>query len=177
MKLDKLQFGMPLIALCYVGAILLWEHFNGGIQSHHFLARKDMPAVSNVWGLVVMPLVAWFCAKALQRRFGRTYPDGQVPQAFLRKTGWLFFASALYGAAIVIAFLSGYDEVSGILFPALFIIGLFLPLYHAEYYLGFVVALCPAFGAVLPIVVGGVVAAFSFVFRGYLFPMLKKVIK
>ena len=36
---------------------LAWEHFHGGIASHHFLNRADMPAVSNGWGLLLLPAI------------------------------------------------------------------------------------------------------------------------
>lgn len=174
MKTQRKLNALPLLSFVYAGGLLLWEHLNGGIKSHHFLAREDMPAISNAWGLVVLPLVGWLCAKSLQHRLGKEFPDGNVPTSYVRKLGWAFAAAAVYGAAIVVAFLTGHSEISGFLFPALFVIGLFLPIYRAEYYLGFVAALCPAFGAVLPVVIGGVVAGVSFVFRGWLFPMLKK---
>lgn len=164
----------PFIAALYVGALLLWEHLHGGIQSHHFLAREDMPAISNAWGIVVLPLLTWLGARSVRWRMARENPNAEASPGFLRKIGWAFLGAALYAAAIAIAFVSGRSDISGTLFPALFIIALFLPIYRAEYYLGFVAALSMAFGAVLPAVIGGVVAAVSFVFNGFLWPLLKK---
>jgi uncharacterized membrane protein YjgN (DUF898 family) len=175
MNLNQLLRISPAIAALYVGGLLLWEHFHGGIQSHHFLAREDMPAVSNAWGMVVLPLLTWLGVKSLRWRMAKRYPEGNVPPDFLRNIGWAFLGAAIYAAAIAIAFVSGRSDISGTLFPALFILGLFLPLYRAEYYLGFVAALSAAFGTVLPAVIGGVVVAVSFVLNGYLWPLLKRL--
>jgi hypothetical protein len=39
-----------------------WEWSQGGIASHHFLADSSMPAISNAWGLLWLPLLAWLYA-------------------------------------------------------------------------------------------------------------------
>ena len=45
------------IALLLMVVQLVWEYSQGGVVSHHLLARKDMPAISNGWGLLVMPIM------------------------------------------------------------------------------------------------------------------------
>ena len=54
---DKTQasIGAFLVTLL----ILLWEYFNGGVVSHNLLAREDLPAFSNFWGLLTVPLLFW----------------------------------------------------------------------------------------------------------------------
>gem|GEM_PF-5307569 len=36
--------------LVFGTALLTYEHFNGGVQSHHLLDRRDLPAISN-WSM------------------------------------------------------------------------------------------------------------------------------
>ena len=31
---------------------ILWEYFNGGVISHHLLAREDLPGMSNCVGTI-----------------------------------------------------------------------------------------------------------------------------
>jgi hypothetical protein len=31
----------------YIWALLAFEHYNGGVVSHHLLQREDLPAISN----------------------------------------------------------------------------------------------------------------------------------
>ena len=49
-------------------AHLTWEHFHGGIRSHHFLNSADMPAISNAWGALLLPLLAWFLSAFIAKR-------------------------------------------------------------------------------------------------------------
>jgi hypothetical protein len=47
---------------------LVWRHFHGGMPSHHFLDRADMPAISNGWGGLLLPWMTWFLLGRVQRR-------------------------------------------------------------------------------------------------------------
>jgi hypothetical protein len=48
---------LPIAALLFAAAHLGFEHFNGGVQSHHLLQRADMPSISNWLGLGLLPLL------------------------------------------------------------------------------------------------------------------------
>lgn len=135
-------------ALTLVALHLGWEAFNGGVQSHHFLARSDLPSVSNGWGILLVPSLTWLVARSI------TLPA--------------LAAAAAYGAALAVSF--SLDLVTeGYLFIGLFVVSLILPTYRGGYVVGFVLGMMFTFGAVLPTIVAAVVAAFSwcahFVFR------------
>lgn len=46
------------ISTLYIWALLAYEHLNSGVVSHHLLQREDLPAISNWWGALVLPLLA-----------------------------------------------------------------------------------------------------------------------
>ena len=48
-----------LSSLVFVAALLAHEHLHGGVRSHHLLDRPDVPAVSNLLGLAVPPMLGW----------------------------------------------------------------------------------------------------------------------
>ena len=48
---------IPLAALVFAAAHLTYEHFTGGVRSHHVLNRPDLPAISNWFGLLTLPLL------------------------------------------------------------------------------------------------------------------------
>jgi hypothetical protein len=52
-----------------------------------------------------------------------------------------------------------------VVFVGLFVCALLLPVYRAEYLLGFVLGMTVTFGAVLPFFIALIFAAFSFVVR------------
>jgi hypothetical protein len=132
--------------------MLAWEHFNGGVVSHHFLARSDMPAISNWWGLLVIPALAWFLLGRMEKRGGD------------RRRLLIGFGSAfLFGAALSFFFTSGRQEWCGHMVMALPAVALFLPIYRAECVLGFVIGMTFVFGPVLPLVAALIFAAMGFI--------------
>ena len=47
---------VPVAAFVFALAHIGFEHFNGGVKTHHFLARADLPGFSNWLALIVLPL-------------------------------------------------------------------------------------------------------------------------
>ncbi len=130
---------------CLAGSLLFvlvqlgWQWAHGGIEAHHLFADPKQPALSNAWGLLLMPLLGAGTAWRLRR-------SSQVRPVLLALAG-----SLMYGALLSVLFLSGLESL---LLPALgvlFVLALWLPLYRAEYVLGFVAGFSLAIGNVLPL--------------------------
>lgn len=151
---------LTAIALGLVLAHLGWEHLNGGVPSHHFLARADMPAISNWWGAVLIPALSWFLVGRIQSRIARQEADDPGESRRIPMVAAGFLAALAYGAAIALAFTMNSAAVSYI-FLGLFALSLFVRTYRAEYVLGFVFGMTFTFGAVLPTLAASVVASFS----------------
>ncbi len=134
-----------------------WEYFHGGVVAHHFLARSDMPAMSNWWGLLLIPALTWFLLGRIERRLRLQEGSGTpVPAAV-----WMGFFGALgYGAVLALAFSFKFEGIATI-FLGIFALSLFLPTYRAEYVLGFVLGMAFTFGAILPTFIASIVAALS----------------
>ena len=135
---------------------LAWEHLNGGVVSHHLLNRADMPAISNWWGLVVLPVLAWHLIGRMQARGtsqSHAYPARSIALRLL--------AAFLYGAGLATAFAFGYGTVTSTMFFGIFPLAVALPIFRAEYVLGFVLGMTPIFGAVLPTVIACIFALVS----------------
>jgi len=71
----------------------------------------------------------------------------------------------IYGAAMAASFSLGAESITTAMFVGLFVCGLVLPVYRAEYTFGFVVGMTVTFGGVIPLLVASVVAAVSFAVR------------
>lgn len=144
----------PLLALVASAGHLAWEYTHGGIASHHLLARSDMPAVSNGWGLLVLPVLGWLASRSAMQRAALDDRAGA-------KALWAFAGAVLVGAALSASFALGYEALaSGIFFTAL-AAGLVLPTYRAEYVFGFVLGMTFVLGSVLPAIAASVGAALS----------------
>lgn len=47
---QRKRFLLTLVVVLCIWSLLIWQHFHGGVPSHHLLHRSDLPAVSNWWG-------------------------------------------------------------------------------------------------------------------------------
>lgn len=151
------RFGLPLIALVFAAVHLAFEHLNGGVQSHHLLQRADMPALSNWWGLLILPLLGLLAARRI--RAGAEHA-GERRGILLAGVGAL-----LYGAAMALSFELGVNNVTAAALLGLFLCGLVLPVHRAEYVLGFVAGMTFTFGSVIPLLIAAVVGMISLVVR------------
>jgi len=147
------------LALAYL-ALLAWQHLHGGVPGHSFLARDDMPVISNWWGALVLPALSWFLTGRLHARLAKVGAAAHTAHE-LRVAALAFGGALLHGLIMAVGFSTGRPEVSSQLFIALPVLALLLPLFRAEYVLGFVLGLTYTFGAVLPLVIASAVAAVS----------------
>ncbi len=148
---------LTLLALVAELIHLSWEYTHGGVVAHHFLARADMPSVSNWWGMILIPALAWFLLGRIERRLERQQGGAApVPPAV-----WAgLFGALAYGAVLALAFTFKYEGIATI-FLGIFALSVFIPTYRAEYVLGFVLGMAFTFGAILPTIIATVVAALS----------------
>jgi len=138
------------IAIAVV-ASLLWQRSHGGVPSHSFLARADMPSISNWWGALSLPALTWLALGNIGTRLAAGRVTGRAALG-----GAL--GAFLFGAVLAVAFELGVEEVPRAQVTSIPLLALFVPLYRAEFVLGFVLALSYTFGGVLPLVIATVLA-------------------
>lgn len=144
-------------------AHLAWDHAHGGIPSHHLLANPDLPAVSNAWGIVLLPALTWWLTGRIRRRVSRLHERGVPTRRAWRGVAIAFAVAAVVGIALSVAFSLDAQTVASTVFIGMLLAALVLPVYRAECVLGFVLAMAYVFGPVLPVAIGGAIAAVSFV--------------
>jgi hypothetical protein len=151
---------VPLAAIAFAVAFVGMEHFNGGVKTHHFLARADLPGFSNWLSLLILPLLGVVVAvRSNSLQTGK--PRSILP--FTLAAGAA--GSLIYGAALAASFHFGFEKVSLVLFAGLLLLSIALPVYRAEYIFGFVTGMTITFGSVIPLTFALVFATISFVVR------------
>lgn len=150
-----------LVGLCIWG-LLIWQHFHHGVPSHHLLNRADMPAISNWWGAIILPLLTWF----LVAKTGLPKGETSVSAAL-----WGFIAAFSYGVVFSSAFIGGHGAILDLMLPGLLVIALFIPIYRPKYVLGMVFGMAYTFGAFLPTVFVLVFGLMSFIIFNYIRPL------
>ena len=155
---------LALSSLLFGAALLSYEHITGGVQSNNLLDRPDLPAISNWYGLIVLPVLGWLLGVRIRNHLTSSTETG------LPIGTWLGLGcSLLYGAALATACeLAPFYITSGLLLGML-LLAIVFPVYRIECIFGFVVGMTYTFGGVLPTLVAVVFAAVSvaaqFIFR------------
>jgi hypothetical protein len=145
-----------------ISCLLVWDHFHGGVPVHHLLQRKELPSFSNWWGGILVPTLSWFLLYRIQKRISLKATSNksfQLPTSVILA----FIGSLLIGIFISVLFSFGLEDILGYVMLVIVSMGLFLPTYHSEYLLGFVVGMAYTFGGVLPALVGLVLVLVGFI--------------
>jgi len=161
-----------LIAITLLlGSLLGWQYFNGGIPSHHILQQKDLPAISNGWGIIVLPLLSWMLLNRVEKRRAPVYQ-----KKWFRAALPLLSAGLLIGVGIAVAFTNDYQPVLENV-PYLFLlISCIIPIFYSEFILGFVIGMSYTFGVLLPTVFILVVALIGLVMYQFIRPFFVKLV-
>jgi ABC-type transport system involved in multi-copper enzyme maturation permease subunit len=152
----KFRLYFTAIVTILIWSLLAWSYYHGGVPVHHVLARKDLPGISNWWGGLFLPLFSWFLLYRIQRRVqkkNQTNNDNILSA---------FAGAFVFGILVSFFFTLGYTEIPGYMLFGLLFLALYLPVYRAEFLLGFVIGMTFTFGAILPIISGSVLALIAF---------------
>lgn len=153
MWLPLAMLGLALLQLAY-------EHFTGGVQAHHFLARGDLPSISNWFALLVLPLLGGLVALR-----ARAHPSvlrwAGIPVSIVAAMA----AALVYGVVLATSFEIGASNLTHAVFFGLFALALLVPLYRVEFLAGFVLGMTVTFGPVLPLLIASIVALASLIAR------------
>lgn len=156
-QLTKIKFYLTLLVSLTAWGTLIWQHTHQGVASHYLLHRSDLPAISNWWGGVLLPLLTWGLMTLASKKAQAT------EQTSSSNIIYPLLLAFVYGAVIAACFKLGYSAVSAVMFWGLLFISLFYKIYRAEFLLGFVLSMSVVFGAVLPTLFGVIITTLGFV--------------
>jgi hypothetical protein len=161
-----------------IGALLWYSYLHGGVPSHHILNKKELPAISNWWGGLLVPLVTWGLLSGIMLRLAKN-PVSQIPHSVY----WGFIGAFVFAVAISVLFSYNVHKVPGLLLQGALVLSLFYPIYRAECLLGFILGLIYTFGGVLPVGIGAILAGIGAILfliirpaALYIFQKLKAVV-
>lgn len=174
-KLFNLSLFVTAIVTSYIWVLLIWAYYHGGVISHHILDRKDLPAISNWWGGLLLPVLTWLLLFRIRTRIKKqnlkkTGSEKSMPNILFGFTGAL-----LFGIALAVSFTFGYS--TDYLIYVLMVLVFIVPVFRAEYILGFVIGMVFTFGAILPTAFAVIVAIISAIVYTLIHPLLMRIIK
>ncbi len=156
-SIDRLRVGLTVFVTMAIWSLLAWRHFHDGVPAHHVLHNPDLSRISDWFGGVLLPVLAWWLLGLAGRRVQAGASPGLGPVIVGLVTGLAF------GAAMAVTFFTGHQQVTSYLFFSLLPLALFLPVCRPECLLGFVLGMSVTFGAVLPTLFGSLMALATFV--------------
>ena len=163
----KIRLFFTGIVAVGIWSLLIWNHYHGGVPSHHILQKEDLPAISNWWGGLLLPLLTLFLTYRIQKRIINDKDDKsnqiKIPINYI----YSFIFALSFGILLSVFFTHGYSNLSGYMIYGLFLLALIFPIYRAECLLGFVIGMTYTIGAVLPSIVGAIFALIGFVLYQY----------
>ncbi len=155
--------------------LLFWEHFHGGVASHHILHQQNLPAISNWWSGLLLPILTWLLLSGIERRLGKS---SQVKQTnnLQTKVLSLFITGLVFGILIATSFTNGYNLfLDNVLYITL-VLSLIIPIYYSEFILGFILGMTYTFGAILPTAFILILAGIGILTYKFIRPIIMKLI-
>ena len=172
---NKMKTYLISIVVVFEIGHLLWEYFTGGVLSHHLLNRSDMPAISNWWGIIILPLLAWFAVTRIKKRItflsDTQHGDSKIPKEILAGFGGMLLVSLI----LSLAFKFGSDDIAMYVMLGVLLTALFLPVYRTESILGYVLGGVITFGPVIPLIIILIISAISAFSNLIIKPLLVKI--
>lgn len=138
--------------------LLFWQYNHSGVPSHHLLQRADLPAISNWWGAILLPLLSWTLLTLIEKQQTKVNCGNNFNVIAIN-----FICALSYGAVLSQSFALGYSNISSIMFPSILFFALFFKVYKAEFVLGFILSMSIVFGAVLPTIFAILIAVLAFI--------------
>jgi hypothetical protein len=151
---------------------LLWEHFHGGVPSHHLLHQENLPAISNWWSGLLLPLLSWFLLGRIEKRIGKQYAQPQQTKNQSGKVIGLFTTGLAFGILIAVSFTYDYKPFLDNVLYFLLLLSLIVPIYYAEFMLGFILGMTYTFGSILPTAFILIIAAIGILIYRFIRPLI-----
>jgi len=167
--LSRIQLYFTIIVSLVTWGLLLWQYSHEGVPSHHLLHRADLPAISNWWGIALLPALTWLLLMRINKRvLDKNWLEidqgtNQETEKYPSKIVISFVIALIYGGLMSSFFVLGKQELTGIMFQGIFVLALFFRLYREEFALGFILSMSFAFGAVLPTIFACVIGLAAFI--------------
>jgi hypothetical protein len=165
------------IVAFFILSILLWEHFHDGVSSHHILHQKELPAISNWWSGVLLPILTWILLGRIEKRLSKQSPQPHQTNNQNRRILGLFIIGLIFAIFIAVSFTNEYTSILDNVIYLFLLLSLIIPIYYSEFILGFIFGMTYTFGAILPTVFMLIMAAVGILIYRFIRPTIIKLTK
>lgn len=159
---------VTVLILC----LLFWEHFHGGVASHHILQQQNLPAISNWWSALLLPVLTWLLIGRTEKRLSKQFSQVQQTNKLKSQVLRLFITGLGLGVVIATSFTYGYNTFLDNVPYIILLLSLIIPIFYAEFMLGFILGMTYTFGAILPTIFLLILAAIGILTYKFIRPVI-----
>ena len=152
-------------------SLLIWQHFHGGVPAHHLLQKKELPAISNWWGALLLPVLTWVLLGSIEKRLQKQGATTPLSEKYQLRIIGLFLLGLALSLSIAISFTYDYKPYLDNVLYVLLVLSILVPIFYAEFMLGFVLGMSYSFGAILPTAFIFAIAAIGYLLYWYVRPI------
>lgn len=166
---------LTALATLFIFSLLLWDHFHGGVPNHNILHQAELPAISNWWGGLFIPVFTWFLLGRVQKRIN-TQAKQESKNRLVNKSWIIFTCGLTFGVLLALAFENEFQKFLDLIPFLLVVLCLVIPIFYAEFILGFVLGMTYTFGAILPTAFILIFSCIGFLVYKFIRPLILKLI-
>ncbi len=163
------------IITLFIFGVLLWEYFNGGVPSHHMLHDEELPAISNWWGGLLLPVLTWVLLGRIEKRLKKKAKESVQSKSPIPKVLVIFTIGLIFGILIAVSFVNDYNFILDYVLYAILVLSLLVPIFYAEFILGFVLGMTITLGAILPTIFILIMASLGFLIYRFIRPLILRL--
>ncbi|MFT3705128.1 MAG: hypothetical protein QM802_22365 [Agriterribacter sp.] len=176
-NLSRLRLIITVIIIVLTLGWLTWVHFHGGVPSHHMLDQNDLPAISNWWSGLLLPVLAWILLGKIKTRIEKQTEAGKQYKSKLVGILVRFIIGLFLGIILSVSFTYNFKPFLDNVLYLLLLLSFILPIFFSECMLGFVLGMTYTFGAILPTAFILIMAAIGFLIYRFIRPLIIRLIK
>ncbi len=154
---------------------LFWEHFHGGVASHHILQQQNLPSISNWWSGLLLPILTWFLLRRIEKRLNKNNSHTLQTNSSIGKVLWIFLTGLVFAVLLSISFTYEYKPFLDNVPYIIIILSFIIPLYYSEFILGFILGMTYTFGAILPTAFILIMAVIGLVAYRFIRPLILRL--
>ena len=157
-------------------SFLFWEHFHGGVTSHHLLHQQDLPSISNWWSGILLPTLTWFLLCRIEKRLDKKISHTQQTNNSISTVFWLFLTGLVFGILLSTSFTNEYKPFLDNVLYIIIVLSFIIPIYYSEFILEFILGMTYTFGAIIPTVFILLIAIIGLVAYRFIRPIVLRLI-
>ncbi|HLK29223.1 MAG TPA: hypothetical protein VKT28_11650 [Puia sp.] len=176
-NLKRIRLIITVVISVLIFSLLIWDYFHGGVPRHHLLNQKNLPAISNWWGAILLPVLSWILLSRIKSRIEKQTTSDSQYQLLVKNILMRFAIGLIFAMLLSFSFVNDYKPFLDNVLYIILVLSFFIPIFFSEFMLGFILGMSYTFGAILPTAFILIIAAIGFIIYKFIRSFILKLIR